>query len=51
MPETVAYKGRCWMLDIKEKIQSEIQNIQYPETSIQDQPILTVIFITTTKFE
>jgi hypothetical protein len=39
------------MLDIKQCAQSEIKKPQYPETSIQDQPIRAELLIETNKFE
>jgi hypothetical protein len=36
-----------WMLDIQECTNGEIQNIEYPETSIQDQAELTRVFLAT----
>ena len=65
MLEKVAFLGRCWMLDtgcsiLRNVLRVKSRNIQYPvedpdvlfgETRIQDQPILAVLFIATTKFE
>ena len=36
-----------WMLDIQECTDGEIQIIEYPETSIQDQPELAKVFVAT----
>jgi hypothetical protein len=42
--------ARYLTLDIQDCTGNEIRTIQYPETSIQDQSILAMVFIMTTKF-
>jgi hypothetical protein len=40
-----------YMLDIQECSNSESKNIQYPETSIQNQPMLAMVFVITAKIK
>jgi len=39
------FLDRYWILAFQEYPNSEIENIQNPETSIKDQPMLAMIFV------
>ena len=49
-------RDRCWMLDarcwiFRNALIVKSKNIQYPGTSIQNQPVLAMVFVVTTDIE
>ena len=56
MSEIVAFPGRCWMLDTRcwisnRTLSVNFNDIQDPETRIQDQSIFSMVFIAAAKLD